>query len=699
MSGQRTKPRAQSKASKGKGGQVDAASKQRARANTRPPTHGLAPPLALGAAAFLFAACAIPFVLWGNPYPENVVPYWILGGVVVVIVAALSMLLRTDPTQWLAEQIRRPSPRVFAASIASGTLILSVLVAVFVFRRGASTSDELAELWHARILLSGHLSLPVDPNREFFSLENVVDTGRWYSQFPIGGPLFVAAGALFGVPWLVNPILAGASAALFYHFARRAFGEMEGRVSAVLFALAPMILMMAGTWMNHVPVLFLTTGALAALVEWVQPSSPRRALALAGCIGLAIGGIAITRPLDAVVVAAVIGTFQLWTIRREPVRLREIGVQAICGAIAVTPLLYANWATTGSPLTFGYDMSWGAGHRVGFHTDPYGNPHTLGQAFEYAVTYLSELNMYLMAWPIPVMLVVIAGLLLTRRTTRWDALVLGLLGAQVAAYAAYWGEGEFLGPRFLFTALPAVIILIAKFPFAVADRFTERPRRAARVLMVACVAVAWAVPVAPYNVWGLAAQAHGTRQLLKLDVASAVRSADVHNALVFVREPFGARLSRRLWGVGMMRSDAAQLLATRDACSVLTAVRRAETDSSVSTAARLTSIVEGAAVFAPGRDPVPASDRTIRISSKAAVTPECQAELDLDARGQSAPFGPALPLEPIGHAGQLDGDVIYAADLGERNERLRSRFDGRQWYRLIVVKAPEGGLAPKLERY
>jgi hypothetical protein len=41
-------------------------------------------------------------------------------------------------------------------------------------------------------LLSGHLSLPADANPEFFAIDNVIDRGRWYSQFPIAGPAVFA---------------------------------------------------------------------------------------------------------------------------------------------------------------------------------------------------------------------------------------------------------------------------------------------------------------------------------------------------------------------------------------------------------------------------------------------------------------------------------------------------------------------------
>ena len=659
----------------------------------------------LGAASAITLALAlvVPFLLWGDPYPPEVARYWLWG---TPLIAAAAALLGSSALEgvreWsnkVGEQVLRLSPRAFAAIAAAVTSAFAVILAVYAFRRGPSTSDELAMLWHARMLVHGRLSLPVDPNREFFALENVVDTGRWYSQFPIGGPLFLALGTLFGVPWLVNPLLIGGTAAALYHIARRAFDETQARIGVALFAVAPMVLIMAGTWMNHVPVIFLATCALAALAEWERATSGGRRAGFAAVIGVLLGLIATIRPLDAVAVSVAIGAFQLWVIRREPNRVRELVLQAACGAIGVAPLLYANWATTGSALKFGYDVSWGAGHRVGFHTDPYGNPHTLAHAADLALSYIGELNMYLMAWPVPVLLVLVGGLVAMRRATQWDALLIGLFAVQLGAYAAYWGEGEFLGPRFLYTALPAVVLLLARTPFMLADRFGARAKRAAGALLVCCCVAAWCIPVSPYSAAGLVRQVRGLRTTLKLDVAGAVRAANVHHAVVFVREPFSDRLARRLWGLGMLRSDAAQLIASRDACSLLSAVRAAERDSVAPSVARLTSVVRVAAEFMPGPAALTTGDGTIRITSSASLTPECQAELDADTRPGGAPFGPALPLEPIDSAGHIDGDVIYVADLLERNELLRRRFGDRGWYRLTVTRDGAGGQGARVVPY
>lgn len=307
--------------------------------------------------------------------------------------------------------------------------------------------------------------------------------------------------------------------------------------------------------------------------------------------------------------------------------------------------------------------------------------------------------MYLMAWPIPVLAILVIALLVARRVTRWDALLLGFFAAQVAAYAAYWGEGEFLGPRFLYTALPAVIVLLARAPGFLKDRFGAVGQRAGIAVVAMSCAVAWAVPTSAFSAWGLIRQVRGVRELLKVDVAAAVRGADLHHALVFAREPFGDRLERRLWGLGIMRSDAAQLIASRDACSLLSAVHAAEQDTSARRAERAAKLVAAAAPFAAGPSNVRATDPRIHITSAEAVTGSCRAELEADVQLGGAPFGPTLPLEPIDKMGRVDGDVIYVADLLDHNSVLRRRFSDRRWYRLVVARGIDQRLAAKIVPY
>ena len=138
-------------------------------------------------------------------------------------------------------------------------------------------------------------------------MDNVIDRGRWYSQFPIGGPAFLALGLALRAAWLVNPVLLALTFPNLYEFARRAYDEGTARAAVLVLLFAPFALFMSASYMNHVPMMWLASVALAQLAVWYDAEDGADALRRSGVlIGLALGTAAAVRPLDAAIVAGVV---------------------------------------------------------------------------------------------------------------------------------------------------------------------------------------------------------------------------------------------------------------------------------------------------------------------------------------------------------------------------------------------------------
>ncbi|MCC6243556.1 MAG: hypothetical protein IT353_11995 [Gemmatimonadaceae bacterium] len=650
--------------------------------------------VAIAAALTLAVLCAGPLVLWGNPYPPQATSYWAQGLAAACAVAALAAALRakavTAAAHRLGNLVSAVPSLLFGLVLFVGSTAIAATIAIQVFRRGVTTTDELAQLWHAKVLLSGRLTLPVDADPEFFSLDTIVDAGQWFSQFPIGGPLLLAIGSALGAPWLVNPILTGLSVVACYQFARRAYDEPTGRLVGAISALAPSVLIMGATMMNHPAVLCLVMWTLVSVQSWALATSRASALRSALCVGLLLGIMATIRPLDAVVAAIVIGVFQLVRLRETPVAIWDLGVQTVGGLVGAAPLLIANARTTGSALKFAYEQQWGAGHGLGFHVDPYGHLYTPREGIERAMTYVGELNMYVTAWPMPAIVLMIVALVVLRRVlTRWDYLLLALFFAQVVAYAAYWGNGELLGPRFLFSVLPVIVVLIARFVRHLSTNPQSATlRRAAIGFFASCVVLTWCVPSLPLNAWGLLRAATSARQSLRIDINEATRRAGISRGLVLLREPFAARLTRRLWGAGLSRSATAIALSRKDGCALLDLAVTAE--SGAIDAPSLRASVDQLSDVGDGDMVMETADGLVQFTSPASFTPRCKTEVDSDEDGGFVPFGLALPHQQFDAQGVLTGDIIYAADLGDHNIALRARFGDRPWYRLVSTRDASG---------
>ena len=291
--------------------------------------------------------------------------------------------------------------------------------------------------------------------------------------------------------------------------------------------------------------------------------------------------------------------------------------------------------------------------------------HTPLRALIFASKYLLELDVALLESPLPAVGVIVAGLLLLRRPSRWDRLLIALVVAQLVGYALYWHEGEFRGPRFLFTALPAFVLLVARAPlrrrgrdagYRAARRAARAPRRAARRLD----RLGRGRRVRSDDI-GLYRNAS---PMARLDPAKIERDAHLRNALVFVSESWESLALRRMWALHVERGDAMRLLDVGPSLCGATGDRGRGTS-------RAPRSRGGWRAW---------SGRSRRTTTSPTPSPACLADLTSDADGP-ATYAPFFPSNTIGADGRIGGNVVYVLDLGTHDEVLRSRFGDRTWYR------------------
>jgi hypothetical protein len=287
------------------------------------------------------------------------------------------------------------------------------------------------------------------------------------------------------------------------------------------------------------------------------------------------------------------------------------------------------------------------------------------------------------SWPVPVVLIVAAGLALARRPRSWDVMLLGLFAFQLVLYAFYWHDGQFIGPRFMFTAVPALLILAARAPFVVGERVTGVARRMAIVLIPVCIGVAWLRSMQPFGVQGLAREFKDSRTRLKVEPPPPLE-----NALDFVQEGASARVQHRLWGLNVSRQDAARLLRYADGCSLLEAVIAEEARGPADSAGRIARIESMVRPFQQTAQTVLFADRNFRVSNPATATPACFEEVAHDGRVKNTvAYGAMLTLNRFDDEGRVGGPVVYVMDLRNHNEVLRRRFGDRTWYRYEIPRS------------
>jgi hypothetical protein len=647
-------------------------------------------PIVTRVAALVIAALGfLPLVDWlpGNyQMPRDIQPAaWLYGTLVAAgIGVVLAILSRRIPWLWrdgaataLATQCER-SPRLFAALVGGLALAAYALVAALVFDRRPLLIDEIAQLLQARIFAAGRLWLPAPAHPEFFSTLHVVDAGgRVYSQFPPGGPAVLAVGALLGGAWLVGPVCGALSAAVFALLVRGADERSGVRMGAALvFAFAPFTAFMAGSHMNHVPTLTCLLVATAATAAALSAHRPRPALAFVG--GLGLGAAATIRPVDGLAFALPAGVWYLAAALRDRARWADALAAAAGIAVPSAAMMWVNLHTTGAPLRFGYEVLWGKGHELGFHAAPWGPPHTPARGLELVNLYFLRLQDYFLETPIPSLLPAVAALALARRLRPLDRYLLASGALLAALYFAYWHDGYFLGPRFLYPLLPLLALWTARALAELRERAggTVGYRAAVYALAAAaCIAAATSIPAR-------ARRYSGSFVTERWDAAGAARRAGVENALVLVRESWESQMVARLWALGVSHAQGEELYRNVDACQLdeaIAALERGTARGAAAYAALRPLLADSASV----RVRRLAGGVTLRYAPGAPYAPRCVRRVAETEQG-------VVGLASLRLA--RDGNV-YARDLHERDTLLFAEYPGRPAY-LLRLSAPDPGGRP-----
>jgi 4-amino-4-deoxy-L-arabinose transferase-like glycosyltransferase len=382
-----------------------------------------------------------------------------------------------------------------ALGIAVGTCVAAAWASQAVFERIPHLEDEFANLWEAKVMSDDAISLPSPDFPRSFMVPFVVDyQGLRFGKYTPGWPAMLSLGARVGAPWLVNALLAGAAVWLAYRLGSRFGGEGVGLLAALLTATSPMFLLLSASLMSHTLSVFLT---LALTLGWLDGvAAPRSHLHLPRALpvivaGLALGLLALTRPLTAVAVGLPFGVHGIWLLLRGGRDVKRavlsVGVLAL---LVASLLLIWQWALSGDALRNLYTLWWSY-DRIGFgpgHGVAEGG-HTLNQARINTKFSLRVGQHDLYGWPFVSWIFAPIGLLALRK--RGDAwLLAGLLPSLVLVYAAYWVGAWVYGPRYYVEALGAFSVLSAAGIAALAGWLRARAPSHLRSLSVSALVIA-----------------------------------------------------------------------------------------------------------------------------------------------------------------------------------------------------------------
>jgi len=354
-----------------------------------------------------------------------------------------------------------PLELIVPATAALFVLVASSYVAVALFQKAPHVLDAVSYYFQGKVFAGGALTAPAPPVKDAFPTPfTVVFGSRWFSQYPPGAPLALALGFKIGLPWLVGPVLAAIATLLTFGMSHRQFGRATAMLAALLMAGSPFLLLLAGSFLSHVPAMCFAASFLYATTRYLE--SPRRRWVVLGAAGL--GMTFLTREITAVLYGIAVGCFLvLYDFRSRPTQWRrDLALAGCCLGLFLLVYLTYNWALTGSALLlprhiFNPTDKYGFGSGIGFY-----GQHTLGSGLVNTDELLTSLSISLFGWPFAAALALMLMPFLSRQVTRWDALHGALVSLFVLGYAAYFYHGIVFGPRYYLEALPSMVLLTAR---------------------------------------------------------------------------------------------------------------------------------------------------------------------------------------------------------------------------------------------
>lgn len=434
--------------------------------------------LALAAVlAISSAALSRELVVYASELAWATALQWLNLGTLVVMVWALPENAVTGLQRRLSNvltlsdaQETNPALDRFALLAALCVTLFAAFLAFVSYQQHPHIPDEVAYWLHARFLAAGSWTMPAPPVPEAFEVYLIQFRGNeWFAVTPPGWPAMLSLGMRVGLPWLVNPLLAGANVLLAYLLLQEFFVRKMARLVLLLLCVSPWFVFMSMNFMTHT---FTMTCALAAavLVAWAKRrNSPGWAFVAGGFIGAG----SLIRPLDGLVVAALLG---LWLLDAQGWRMRALLVTAFVAGAMLTgaAVLPYNDGLSGSATTFPLnayldaefgpgknDLGFGENRGYGWQLQPFPGHSPLGAVVNTLLNAFA-LNTDLFGWGIG-SLFFIALFIVAGNWQRRDLLMLAVIALTVGVFALYWySGGPDFGARYWYIILVPCVVLTVR---------------------------------------------------------------------------------------------------------------------------------------------------------------------------------------------------------------------------------------------
>jgi len=243
--------------------------------------------------------------------------------------------------------VRNPAVMVTLLAVAAGAWAIVGSRQLFPYL--SDDHDEAIYLLQADALAHGHLFPPAPEHPESFQpWLSVLSGDRYLLKYSPVHASLLALGILVGSPRIALGLVAAAAVVMAYLLAKEVLDDRrQAALAGAFFALSPLFLIQSVTFLPYLSSLALLMAFAVALLRGMRSSGRAWLLTSGFLLGVAV----FARPYDAVLFAAPLGLYVVFSGWRAPKRLlAQAGWLALGAALPLMAMLAYYRAATGSPF-------------------------------------------------------------------------------------------------------------------------------------------------------------------------------------------------------------------------------------------------------------------------------------------------------------------------------------------------------------
>lgn len=361
----------------------------------------------------------------------------------------------------VVRKTRHIPPWLFTAIIAGSFFLLARYFSGALFSHIPHVADSQALYIQAKIIASGHFTIPAHPLQDFFNIQWFgVRDHIVYPSYPPGHALLLALGMLIHLPWIINPLIGALFVVAVYFLGREVGNRTTGYIAMCLALASPWIVFVSSSYMSLTSALLEVTLFVLFYIRMLKNQRWQDAV----LAGIAIGFLGINRPQCLIMLSLFYIPHVLWMSYSDPRKYIRLYLLVVAAALPFAIfLLYYNYITVGTPWVAGYEKI----HK-GLYNWPFNvlvrywdNLGLFWALLPRTGLHIEQLNRDFFCWPVPSLILVLVLFLFAME--RRYAFILAASFLSCCAAMPLMGPSftGLFGARHLYEASGLIIVLSA----------------------------------------------------------------------------------------------------------------------------------------------------------------------------------------------------------------------------------------------